>query len=74
MRDQMQAEKTKIIGDIRLVPRRLAAMKLGVSESTFWRWQQIGIAPPVTRIGRNSYCEETSLARWIKAQERTNAA
>ena len=67
-------EEMKIIGEVRLLPRELAARKLGITEKTFRRWELDGLAPPCTRIGRDVYCEESSLAKWIRAQERDSAA
>ena len=66
----MKSEEVKIICNLRLLPRRLAAAKLGISEDTFCRWQELNRAvPPVTKIGRNTYCEEGSLIEWIRSQE-----
>jgi predicted DNA-binding transcriptional regulator AlpA len=62
-------QNIKIIGNVRLLPRELAAKKLGINEKTFYRWQRDGTAPPVTKIGRNTYCEESSLEKWIRSRE-----
>jgi predicted DNA-binding transcriptional regulator AlpA len=65
----MQTSEIKIVGDVRLLPLPLAATTLGISERTFEVWRREGRAPPITKIGRDVYVEESSLATWIRSQE-----
>jgi hypothetical protein len=65
----MQTSEMKIVGDLRLLPLPLAAATLGISERTFEVWRREGRAPPITKIGRDAFVEESSLAKWIRAQE-----
>jgi hypothetical protein len=60
----------KIVGGLRLLPRHLVAKKLGVSEKTLQGWKRRGRAsPPMIQIGGKTFCDEASLASWIRAQE-----
>jgi len=59
----------RVIGGLRLKPRKSAAKVIGKSEKSLIRWELDGTGPPVTRIGRDVYYEEASLEKWIRSRE-----
>jgi predicted DNA-binding transcriptional regulator AlpA len=67
-RMQTEIEDTKVICGLRLKPRKSAAKTLGKSEATLIRWELDGKGPPVTRIGRDVYYEESNLEKWVRSQ------
>lgn len=46
------------------------AKQLNKCERTLERWEQIGVGPPVTRIGKEPYYYIPSLKEWLRAQEK----
>jgi predicted DNA-binding transcriptional regulator AlpA len=57
----------RVIGGLRLKPRKSAAKVIGKSEKTLIRWELDGTGPPVTRIGRDVYYEESDLEAWVRS-------
>jgi hypothetical protein len=70
----MQTEEIIVVAGRRYRPRKSTAQWIRKSEKTLVRWEQDHKGPPVTRIGRTAYYEESSLEKWIRAQEQTTAA
>lgn len=59
------------------IPRKQLAKELGerlrgrpYSEFTLIAWERDGKGPPTTRIGRDVVYRETSVEKWLQAQER----
>jgi len=38
------------------------------AQATLIRWELDGKGPPVTRIGRDVYYEESNLEKWVRSQ------
>jgi hypothetical protein len=60
--------QTEILKDY--IPRPQLAADLGKSVKTLVRWENDGIGPPVTRIGRDPLYYKPSVEKWLRAQER----
>jgi hypothetical protein len=56
------------------IPRPKMAEQIGKSEKTLVRWENDGIGPPVTRLGKNPYYYRPSFEKWLRAQERAPKA
>jgi hypothetical protein len=66
-------EDIKIIGSLRLRPRRSTAELIDKHPRTLVRWELDGKGPPITRIGRDVYYEESALEKWIRSQTEVTA-
>jgi hypothetical protein len=49
--------------------RKEMAAELGRSESTLRWWEQLGVGPPLTRIGKLRLYRRASVAAWIEARD-----
>ena len=66
----MKTKAIRIVGDVKLLPRKIAAEAIGVHERTLIKWVDDGIGPPTISLGRTVYCNEASLVDWLRSQER----
>ena len=57
----------RTVKDVTLLPRDIAADRIGVSEATLTRWISDGSGPAATVLGRRCYVAEETLARWLRA-------
>jgi hypothetical protein len=48
----MKKSDIRVVGDVRLLPRNVAAAKVGVCERTLFQWCEDGIGPPTISLGR----------------------
>jgi hypothetical protein len=58
--------EVRVIGKLNLLPRALAADLLGVTVRTLVNWQRDRRGPPVSKLGRKAYYEQSALERWIE--------
>jgi hypothetical protein len=56
-----------------LTKEQLAA-ELGRNPRTLDRWNALGTGPPRTLVGRKVLYRQTSVRKWLAAQERSSAA
>ncbi len=56
-----------------LTPIELAA-ELRISPRTLVRWEAVGDAPAITRIGRQRLYRRSSVVAWLVAREQAAAA
>jgi hypothetical protein len=66
----MKKSDIRVVGDVRLLPRKVAAAKVGVCERTLFQWCEDGIGPPTISLGRTVYCNEASLVDRLRSRER----
>lgn len=55
-----------------LKPEQLAA-EIGVHVRTLRKWDELGIAPPKTQIGRLILYRRESVIEWLEGRERRDA-
>jgi len=60
--------QTELLKDY--LSREQLAAKIDKSVKTLVRWENDGVGPPVTRIGRDVLYSIPSFEKWLKAQER----
>ena len=53
---------------------REVAEEIRASPRTLIRWRELGIGPPVTKLGRRILYRRSSFAAWLAQQERVNAS
>lgn len=46
-----------------------AAVLLGVSENTMWRWQKVGYLKPVSRVGRRAVYLQSQIDELMKREK-----
>jgi hypothetical protein len=68
MRREMAKDKVIIIGKHKLLPRKVAAEKLGIVPLTLRRMELDKTGPAVVRIARDIYYRESDLEKWIETQ------
>jgi predicted site-specific integrase-resolvase len=57
--------EVRTIGKLNLLPRDVAAEKLGVTGKTLRNWERDHRGPPVVRVGHKVFYEEASVERWL---------
>ena len=58
-----------VFDDDPLLTDQEAAADLGICERTLRRWDELGTAPALIRVGRKRYRRRSTIRQWLIAQE-----